>query len=160
LGTAVASRRLLVLCIGNPARGDDGLGPAMAVLLEEALAAGDDRLEGVTIEADYQPTVEDAALVAEHETVVFIDASTTGSEPFAFETLVPEPDVSFSTHSLPPASVIALAGRCFGWSGKAWMLAIHGYDFEPFQEELSERARANLAAAAAFLTELLGGSLA
>ena len=64
----ITVERLAPFGFGNPARGDDGLGPALIERLD-ALA-----LEGVTTDSDYQLTIEDAALVAEHDVVVFVDA--------------------------------------------------------------------------------------
>ena len=70
--------KVLVIGYGNPGRLDDGLGPALAAAIESAAPAG------VTVDADYQLTVEDAAAVAEHDVVVFADAAVDGPEPFYF----------------------------------------------------------------------------
>ena len=53
--------RTLVLGFGNPGRLDDGLGPAVV----EALRAYE--LPGVTMDADYQLRVEDAAEIAGYD---------------------------------------------------------------------------------------------
>ena len=73
--------RFLLFGYGNPGRLDDGLGPAFI----EAFEGRD--LENVTLDADYQLTVEDAAAVAEHDVAIFVDASVNGAEPFFFEKL-------------------------------------------------------------------------
>jgi hydrogenase maturation protease len=142
------SNRLLILGYGNPGRLDDGLGPACV----EALRPFD--LPGVTLESDYQLTVEDAALAAEHEVVVFVDATVTGPEPFDFFEVQPTETLSFSSHVVEPGAVITLAESLFGARIHAFTLAIRGYQFNEFGEYLSQQARNNLAAAVHFLAPL------
>jgi hydrogenase maturation protease len=143
-------KRVLVIGYGNPGRLDDGLGPALA----ERLAAGDD-LPGVTVDAEYQLAVEDAAAVAEHDVVVFADAAVEGPEPFSFRPLEPRPEMSFTTHVLRPEALLAVAREHFQARTRAFMLGIRGHEFDEFGETLSERARANLDAAHEFLTEVI-----
>ena len=83
------SGSIYVLGIGNPAREDDGIGPAIIEAVDEK------RLKDITVEANYQLTVEDAATVAEHDYVVFVDASVKDSEPFSFERVEPKRSDSF-----------------------------------------------------------------
>lgn len=141
--------RILVIGYGNPAREDDALGPSAAAAVE-ALA-----LPHVTVDADYQLSVEDAHAVSAHDAVIFVDAATEGPEPFAFTPLTPGPALSFSSHSVLPDSVLALARDAFGWRGRAFVLAIRGYSFAPFREAPTPPAAANLEAALAFLEEIL-----
>lgn len=143
--------RVLVIGYGNPGRLDDGLGPAVA----DAVAAW--RLPGVHVDADYQLCVEDAAVIAEHDVVLFVDASVTGPEPYAFERLTPAADLApgFSSHSLEPAALMALARELFGARAEGWVLAVRGYAFDEFGERLSPRALANMHAALAFLGPVL-----
>jgi len=136
---------VLVIGYGNPGRLDDGLGPALA----EALAARN--LPGVTVEANYQLTVEDAAAVADHDVVVFVDAAVSGPEPYSFEPVQPKRNVSFSSHSIAPPAVLALAHDLFGAATRGYLLGIRGYRFNEFAESLSPPARANLDAALRFL---------
>ena len=98
---------VLVIGYGNPGRCDDGLGPALAEAVERL------HLPGVTVEADYQLTVEDAAAAAAHRYVVFADASVGGREPFFFRAVHPAGGTSFSTHSVEPEAVLALARDLF-----------------------------------------------
>lgn len=144
----VSGSSVLVIGFGNPGRLDDGLGPALAAALERR------DLPGVTVDADYQLTVEDAAAVAESEVVVFADAAVDGP-PVSFRRLEPKPALSFSSHSVEPAALIALARDLFGWQGRAYMLGIRGYAFNAFEERLSVRARENLAEAVRFATRVL-----
>ncbi len=133
--------RLLLIGYGNPARQDDGLGPAFAAAIEKL------NLDGVTVESGYQLSVEDAESAARHRAVIFVDAATQGPEPFAFRRLAPETPQSFSSHSVSPAAVLGLAQAMFGADVEGYVLAIRGYSFEMFVETLTEQAAANLAEA-------------
>ncbi|MEW6249018.1 MAG: hydrogenase maturation protease [Planctomycetota bacterium] len=141
--------RVLVLGYGNPARRDDGLGPRAAAALEQL------KLPDVTVDADYQLTVEDADACARHDVVVFIDAAVDGPEPFVFRRIEPGPVVMFSSHSATPEGVLKLTEELFHEEPEAYVLGIRGYEFNEFDENLSERAAANLAAALAFITPVL-----
>jgi Ni,Fe-hydrogenase maturation factor len=66
--------------------------------------------------------------------------------------------VTFSTHSVPPATVLALARELFAAEPEAWLLGIRGYEFDEFRESLSKRARVNLEQALSRLVSTLGGS--
>ena len=68
--------KVLLIGYGNPGRLDDGLGPALA----EAIAHKE--FKNVTVDANYQLTVEDAAEVAKYDLVIFADADVAGPEPF------------------------------------------------------------------------------
>lgn len=144
-----ATSRVLVIGYGNPGRRDDGLGPAAAAALETL------RLPDVTVDSDYQLTVEDAAAVAEHDVAVFIDAACDGAAPFRFAPVTPGDTVSFSTHSVGPDSVLALAHELFGARTRAFVLGIRGYEFHAFGEGLSAPAAANLRAALAFVEPVI-----
>ncbi len=140
---------VLVIGYGNPGRQDDGLGPALAEAVERL------RIPGVTVEADYQLTVEDAAAAAAHRYVVFADASVGGREPFFFRAVRPSAHTSFSTHSVEPEVVLALARDLFQADTKGYALGIRGYRFSEFGEALSDESRENLAAALHFIVPVL-----
>ena len=139
-----AKADVLLIGFGNPGRGDDGLGPALAEAVEKLA------LPGVTVDADYQLTVEDAEAVARHSVVVFADADVSGPEPFGFYPLEPKSGWSFTSHHLEPAAVLALAAEVFGARPPAYLLGIRGYAFDEFNEALTANAAANLAAAVQF----------
>lgn len=143
--------RVLLLAWGNPARQDDGLGPALAAVFEASAPPG------VTVSCDYQLQVEDACAISEHDAVIFVDASTEGPEPYSFEPVQPRQQTSFSSHSISCSALLGLSERCFAQRVPGWLLAIRGYAFEPFVEQLTPGAAANLDAAIAFLEQQLGG---
>ena len=137
---------VLIIGYGNPGRLDDGLGPAFAQAIEAR------RIPGVTVEANYQLNVEDAAQVAEHKFVVFADADVGGPEPFSLRRIHPgDSRLGFTSHSVDARDVLALAQQLFGANAEAYVLGIRGYEFNEFGERLSPRARANLAEAVACL---------
>lgn len=138
-------RRVLVIGYGNPGRLDDGLGPALAEMLARR------GLPGVTVDADYQLTVEDAAAVAEHDLVVFADAAVSGTAPFWVRRVTPEARWTFTTHSVAPESVLGMAREMFGATAPGYALGIRGYAFDEYGEGLTPQAKANLDAAAAYL---------
>ena len=138
--------RLLVVGYGNPGRGDDGLGPAFAEAVEKL------DLPGVTVDVNYQLTVEITDAVARHPVVVFADAELRGPEPFWFRPVKPRvtPGWSFTSHHLDPTAVLALAEEIFGARPVGYLLGIRGYAFEELKEALTANAAANLAAAVQF----------
>lgn len=144
--------QMLILGWGNPGRGDDGLGP------EFVRAVGELSLPGVIGESDYQLQVEDASAVAGYEEVLFVDADRRGPEPFGVERLSPDDGrLAFSTHSVSPAAVLALARDLFQAEPESWLLGIRGYEFDEFDERLSCRARANLEQALQYVKSAVQG---
>jgi len=138
-------KKILLIGYGNPGRLDDGLGPAFAKAVEELATPG------VTVDVDYQLNVEAADEAAKHEIVVFADADTNGPEPFWIKEIhAGEPQVSFSSHSMSPEGVLALARDLFHAAPKAYLLGIRGYEFNEFGQNLSPGAQANLNEAIAF----------
>ena len=131
------SRRGLVLGYGNPGRGDDGV----AVRLVEICWSG--APEGVDVEAAFQPGIEHAAAVAEHDWVLFVDAAAEGPAPCEVRRVEPLPEAAFSTHVVDLGSILAIAAESFGSRTPAWLLAVRGYDFG-MAEVLSRRAARNL----------------
>ncbi|MCF7853446.1 MAG: hydrogenase maturation protease [Candidatus Pacebacteria bacterium] len=140
---------VLVIGYGNPGRLDDGLGPALAAALEK------ETLDGVTVDSNYQLTVEDALPISQHKVVIFADADVAGPEPFYFKAVKPGKHVTFSSHSISPRSVLGLAEELFEKVPAAYVLGIRGYEFNEFEERLSTGAQNNLQHALAFVTNAL-----
>jgi Ni,Fe-hydrogenase maturation factor len=109
----------------------------------------------VEVEVDYQLTVEHAATAAAHRYVVFVDAAVDGHEPYTFRRLRPGREATFSTHSVEPEAVLAMAGKLFGREPEGYALGIRGYAFDAFGETLSAGARRNLTAALRFALPML-----
>lgn len=148
------ARPILIYGYGNPGRQDDGLGPALVEQLEAWAKA--EKISGVAFDSNYQLNAEDALAVAESGQVVFIDAAKEGQAPFEFRPLAPQKEISFSTHAMPPESVLALADELYGARPPGWLLAIRGEAWE-LNAALSAAARSHLAAAREFLQSWLRG---
>jgi hydrogenase maturation protease len=140
---------IFVLGYGNPGRQDDGLGPKAADLIASL------GLSFVTTDAAFQLNIEDAEAISGYDVAVFVDASVSAPEPFSFEPLPPAAEVTFTSHSVSPGSIMKLAADHFGPAPRAWVMAIRGYSFE-FQEGLTDEAERNLDAAVKFLSDFLG----
>ncbi|MCB2205778.1 hydrogenase maturation protease [bacterium] len=132
------ARTILLIGFGNPGRLDDGLGPALAAEVEGW------PMSHVTVDSDYQLTVEDASDVAKHDIVIFADASTSGKEPYYVEAIEPKAALSFSSHSVEPAVLLHLAQTLFEAKTRGYILGIRGYEFNEFGERLSPAAQENL----------------
>ncbi|MGL4238335.1 hydrogenase maturation protease [Tabrizicola sp.] len=147
-------RRILLIGYGNPGRGDDGLGPALAAEIE---ALG---IAGVTVDIDYQLTVDHASLIAAHDVVVFADAMIGLADPFRFAKVDGTQLATLGSHQVSPVAALALAKLLFGHAPPGWMLAIAGEDFGEVKEGLSPSARDNLASAVAFLRDWIAAGQA
>jgi len=142
--------KVLIYGYGNPGRLDDGLGPAFADAFETM------HLKGVTVDSNYQLSIEDAAAVQEHNVVIFADADTAGAGPFFFKRIEPKAEISFSTHSVKPEALLALAQEYLGSAPvEGYLLGIRGYEFNEFGEKISDMAKQNLQAAVEFVQKVL-----
>ncbi len=146
--------RVLVIGHGNPGRRDDGLGPALAAALEAK------SLPHVTVDSAYLLEPEAAELVSRHDVAVFVDAAVTGAEPFSLEAVTPAETLTFSSHGYGASEIMALSAQLFGSAARGYVLAVRGYRFDEFGEELSGGARENLERAEQYLEQLIqSGSL-
>jgi len=146
-----SAANILLYGYGNPGRGDDGLGPALAAAIEALM------LPGVEVDANYQLNVEDSAELGRYAAVVFADAATAGPAPFSFSRIDDSATrrLGFTSHSVSPVEVVALARDMFGSQVAAYTLGIRGYAFGELDEGLSAEARDNLAQAVAFARKAL-----
>lgn len=147
--TDTRAPRILLIGYGNPGRGDDGLGPALAAAID---AMG---LTWVTVDIDYQLTVDHAALIAAHDAVVFADAMMGLADPFQFSEIGTGQPNALGSHQVTPEAAMALSGLLFGHRPPAWILAIAGDQFGEVKECLSPRAEDHLRQALAFVQNWL-----
>jgi hydrogenase maturation protease len=143
-----ARRSVLVIGYGNPGREDDGLGPAFV----HALPINDYEL---TLSDPYQLTVEDALSFKDDMLVVFVDAAKHLSEPFEFLEVQPSAAHELGSHTLSPEALLQLSDTVFGVRPQAFIMAIRGYQFDNFDEQLSEPATNNLRQAIEFFNQWL-----
>ncbi len=131
------SDKIIILGIGNNGRQDDGLGWLFLDFLEE-------QHSNIDIEYRYQLQIEDADLISNYETVIFVDATKEETEEgFYLEACHPSEKYSFSTHALAPETVLYLSHKLYDHNPDASIFAIQGYDWE-LMIGLSEKGAINL----------------
>ncbi len=144
---------VLIFGYGNPARGDDGLGPRFIELIKP----WQERAQFDTL-TDYQLQVEHSLDLEHRRQVIFIDASVSAAAPFEFSPVLPARDDSYTSHAMSPAALLAVYEQvCDQALPRAHMLSIRGYEFE-LGTPISARAQNNLDHAVGFLQQLLNNS--
>lgn len=105
-----SGRRILILGLGNPLRGDDGVGPrVVAELCRQGLPEGVEAVDGGTSGLDLLYLLEG------WDRVIIVDAAILGRNPGEFLRFTPEDVhlvgnlVSLSSHSAGLADTLALA---------------------------------------------------
>lgn len=129
---------------GNPARGDDGLGPAFAAWAETAA------FPGLTVRERFQLGVDEALWIRYATRVVFVDATLAGPGPYRFREARPDTAHGLSTHAATPETVLALSKTLYQAAPPAFVLEITGTAFGTIREGLSDDAARNLEAAKTF----------
>lgn len=138
---------------GNPGRQDDGLGPALIDKIEN------DKIPGVFTDSNYQLNIEDAHNISQSDVVIFVDASTDAEEPFSFNKIEPSAEITFSTHTMSPESVLALCKDLYDKDLEAYVMAIKGYEWD-YDMGLSSSAENNFNKAYVFIKKKLEELLA
>ena len=134
---------LLVIGYGNSLRGDDGMGPAAAEILQ-----------GLAV---HQLTPELAERIAGARVVIFLDADTRVA-PGEIVVKKVEPAVSGAAieHHASPAALLRLAHEVYGKTPAAWLIGMGGADFG-FGERLSEMGRRAVSKAVAEASTMVCG---
>ena len=131
----------LIIGYGNRLRGDDGIGPAIAEIVDSW------RLPGVKALAIQQLVPELVDELKRGERVLFVDAS---SEALygAYTAYIVEPHKSRRSlgHCDTPANLLAMVGDLEKHEPEAWMLEVAPFSFE-FGEGLTEIAQDHVQAA-------------
>ena len=131
-----------ILGIGNEARGDDGLGPAVV-----GRVASTETLQTQVVS---QLTAELAESLATADRVLFVDASV-AADRMELRTIAPRPARGVG-HALSPEGLLELTGRVFGRSPEGWLLSIPGRSFD-VEEGLSRDAAARVGEAEEMVRE-------
>jgi hydrogenase maturation protease len=126
----------VVICYGNPLRGDDGLGWQVAQQLI------DKGIENLDVIACHQLTPECAEVIAQSRAVVFVDASLEiQAGKIAVRELKPNRSSKNFTHHLEPAQVLAFSHSVYGRVPRAWLITVGAFKLE-HSEHLSPRVAA------------------
>ena len=132
------SDNTLIVGIGNNTRQDDGLGWAFLDKLEELGYNPDNLLY------KYQLMVEDAEVIANYNTIIFVDAYKNRLDKgFLMEEIFPAEQVAFSTHAVPPNQILNLCETIYNKNPKAYTIKIQGYTWD-IEIGLSQKASENL----------------
>jgi hydrogenase maturation protease len=139
---------LVVLAVGNDARGDDALGPRLLARLAGL------ELPGVRTVLDFQFQVEHALDLDEADEALFVDAHCAQESAAALAALAPAAGVGAASHALAPAEVLAVRRSIGKPVPPAWLLSLRGVSFE-LGEGLSGEGERSLEAGWLRLREFL-----
>lgn len=117
----------LIIAVGNPLRGDDGVAWHVAAALDERPLP-----PHTTIHTVHQLLPELAAEAAQVAQVIFVDASLSHLPGEVAVSALPAgaATATTGTHDLDPAGLLALAGRLYGAVPSATLVLIGGAAFE------------------------------
>ncbi len=139
----------LIICIGNMARGDDGVAHRVArLLIDLPLPAGARVI--TTTDLD----VAMAEDVARADLLLVVDALRRSSPPVTVEPLSPGPAVRPTGHTIDAPSLLALAEALYGRAPAATLVAVAAPEMG-HAETLSETAEAASIEAASVIASLL-----
>lgn len=139
---------MLLIGIGNCSRRDDGLGWAFLDEIKKKLTTG------AELVYKYQLNIEDAELISETDTVIFIDAFSGELENgFSFEKCMPVDSFEFTTHALSPGVIVSLCKNLYDSEPDAYVLKIQGTEWE-LKDGLSPLAKNNLRKAFVIFKEI------
>ncbi|MFA5843262.1 MAG: hydrogenase maturation protease [Coriobacteriia bacterium] len=142
----------LVICVGNQARGDDGVAHRVARLLGPE-PGGDARLLAVTaLDVTLAPDVAEAGFL------IVVDAVRRAAPPAAVTALVPG-KVDLGGHSLDAAGLLGVARAVYGRAPKAALVSVAAPEMS-HAEGLSSVAEAAASDAAGLVRTLIDDTIA
>lgn len=144
---------VVVFAVGNPSRGDDALGPRLAIRFAAELQKAGLAAEFELVE-DFQLQVEHALDLQGRALALFIDAGIGTPAPYSFRPIEPVAAYGHTTHALAPAAVLQVFRQTLGSEPPpAFVLCVRGESFE-LGEALTPAAEGHLEAALELLREL------
>lgn len=105
----------LVICIGNAARGDDGVAHEVARLLADTAVA--DVLSAVSLDVTHAPALASAARL------VIVDAHRRSRPPVEVSR-IEGGGMAAGTHGLTPEALVGLASGLYGGAPRAWLVSV------------------------------------
>lgn len=131
----------LIIGYGSTLRGDDGVGPAVAELIEA------EQIEGVQVIACHQLTPELADPISQARRAIFVDASIDLPDDVVRVSKVdPEATHQVMVHTASPGGLLHLAQSVFNACPTAWLVEIPvaemgiGEELSPFAQRGVEQA--------------------
>jgi hydrogenase maturation protease len=148
-----SSLKILVYGYGNPGRQDDALGVMLAQRVEEWIKRK--KLGGITVDTNYQLNIEDATLVAEHDVVIFTDASMEKQvNDFVVSQVKPNNKTSFTMHAVNPGFILDICRKMYKRTPETFLIHIRGYEWE-LKEGVTAAATKNLEKATRYVKNAL-----
>ncbi|HNZ42985.1 MAG TPA: hydrogenase maturation protease [Bacteroidales bacterium] len=146
-------KKTLIYGYGNPGRQDDGLGARFVEMAEKWIA--EERISQIFTDCNYQLNIEDSAVIAEYDTVIFVDASVADVNKFKLEKVDPDnASIEFTMHAVSVSFVLDLCQKVYHKSPETYVLHIKACEFD-FIEALTPQAEENLLAAFEFLKRFI-----
>ena len=146
-------KKTLIYGYGNPGRQDDGLGAGFVEMAEKWIA--EERISQIFTDCNYQLNIEDSAVIAEYDTVIFVDASVADVNKFKLEKVDPDnASIEFTMHAVSVSFVLDLCQKVYHKSPETYVLHIKACEFD-FIEALTPQAEENLLAAFEFLKRFI-----
>ncbi|MCA9953899.1 MAG: hydrogenase maturation protease [Anaerolineales bacterium] len=145
--------KTVVIGIGNPLRGDDGVGWAVVDALDSVAAAW-----GITAVRAHQLLPELIDVFCQASQVIFVDASVAG-EPgtITVTPIQPAIDGPAASHQMHPGVLLALGLKLYGRMPPAYLITITGLDFG-YQETLSALVQQSVSLVLDHIRQLVDGS--
>jgi hydrogenase maturation protease len=137
-----------IICIGNVARGDDGVGWRVADLLAERLPEQARLVRAPALDVAMADDFEDVGVV------VFVDAARRHEPAVRVRRLEAEPHGEYG-HALSPGHLLEIAFALYASRPHAWLVEVAAPEME-HAEGLSETAEAASVEAASAVLRLIG----
>ncbi len=135
------TKKTVVIGIGNPLRGDDGVGWAVVEALADVAAAW-----GITAVTTHQLLPELLDTIQDAAQVIFVDASVAGEAGcVAVTPIQPATDGPAASHQMHPGVLLALGRELYGRMPSAYLITVAGHDFG-YQETLTVPVQQSIAA--------------
>lgn len=97
---------LLIICVGNPSRGDDAVGPLIAHHLREKAPA-------LSVIETFQLQPELVEDLAGHAYIVIVDAQANTASPLTLRRITPVAELGWCSHAMSPEQLAGLYQSAF-----------------------------------------------
>jgi hydrogenase maturation protease len=133
---------MLIYGIGNPARGDDGIGPYCVQAINQQLS----RISlpfRVTAQAIYHLTIDNLSEAVGFAQIIIFDATMAHDVAnFTCQQIIPQARQQFTTHLLTPEEFLFSLQKLFDCHPAMHLFSIKGYAWD-LTDNLSPRAKIN-----------------
>ena len=141
---------MLILGYGNPLRGDDGVGPAVAELLRRALPEAE-------IIISHQMTPELCEAISQADMAVFVDSAVEGAAgEIRRRDMAPDPAAPPFSHHATPGALLHMAAVLYGHAARGVLYSVAGVSFELGEGLSPQVAQSVHAVADAIVREAVG----